>query len=136
MHCMFKCQFRNLFYLMFQSEPEEMPPEAKMRMKNIGRLDFIWIQLNLILIVSYSIVLYNTVLLTTFWFSEKRPHQLDPIPSTKESRDSQTIRNFGRGSLNPTQTSSVWLLPIACFLAQRYLSYLSLFDKHCTNVYM
>jgi len=58
----FKCQF----CFMFQSEPEEMPPEAKMRMKNIGRLDFILIQLNFISIVSYSIVWYNTVLLTTF----------------------------------------------------------------------
>lgn len=34
----YKCKHRFMqvtFYL--QSEPEEMPPEAKMRMKNIGR---------------------------------------------------------------------------------------------------
>lgn len=40
--------FPNLFYFMFQSEPEEMPPEAKMRMKNIGRLDLILYQSNVL----------------------------------------------------------------------------------------
>ena len=29
---------RRLTFPLMQSEPEEMPPEAKMRMKNIGRL--------------------------------------------------------------------------------------------------
>ena len=28
---------RRLTFPLMQSEPEEMPPEAKMRMKNIGR---------------------------------------------------------------------------------------------------
>lgn len=32
-----KCAQVNLTPLAVQSEPEEMPPEAKMRMKNIGR---------------------------------------------------------------------------------------------------
>lgn len=34
---MLKGQFPNLFYFMFQSQPEEMP--QKMRIENIERLD-------------------------------------------------------------------------------------------------
>lgn len=42
---MLKDQIPNCFYFTFQSEPEEMPPEAKMRMKNIGRFVLTFLKL-------------------------------------------------------------------------------------------
>lgn len=82
-----------------QSEPEEMPPEAKMRMKNIGRYRLYFTILHLASVVSFEIFNF----FTSVTFLGKRQHLQDLIPSTRANRDFPIIKSFGKGSSSPKQ---------------------------------
>lgn len=64
-------------------EPEEMPPEAKMRMRNFGRCE--------------SQVNHNHCChIFIYFFVETPPHHLDPIRLEKRGMGSQTPRKCSR----------------------------------------
>lgn len=86
-------------YPAVQSEPEEMPPEAKMRMKNIGRCvpHAHFSRLELIHCCDQDALSEPRDANWRLILSGRHPHLPDPILSTKASRDSRTTRSCGRG---------------------------------------
>ncbi len=133
---MLKDQFPNLFFVLhFRASLKKCHLRQRWEWRILaGWIYIFWTLLILDFIISIQHGLLPLQVL--LWFSEKHPHLLDPIPLTKGSRDSQTIRNFGRGSLNPRTISSVWLLTSLLFGTEIFALFVSSFDEYCTNVNM